>query len=300
MSVRSHSAPASADWISDWRSQNPAFAPFVMSSGTSSPRQSSWPGWRTRAYARLLSGMTLPPSTAALGVAQWISSWQATFANPSVPPGQGLARTIHATSGRMSDASSTKPGQGASSLRTSKATCRWGLEPYDPNSPRWAMASGRACSRLLKQALRIGADGSSYWPTPTAQMSANRAEWRVTAQGWRMSAPIDQTGNQIGLREAAQGWTLMWKAVKAMGATFDRPASWAYSHPLHLLVRPGSKHLPGSLVLNPAFTDWIMGWPTGWTDPDRPATGFARWLQRSRIELSRLLSQRLEGALNDF
>ena len=34
-------------------------------------------------------------------------------------------------------------------------------------------------------------------------------------------------------------------------------------------------------MLNPCFTDWIMGWPTGCTDPLKPVTGWSRWLRRA-------------------
>jgi hypothetical protein len=34
----------------------------------------------------------------------------------------------------------------------------------------------------------------------------------------------------------------------------------------------------------------VMGWPIGWTAPGEPVTGFAAWLQRSRIALSQLTS----------
>jgi hypothetical protein len=33
--------------------------------------------------------------------------------------------------------------------------------------------------------------------------------------------------------------------------------------------------------LNPAFVEWMMGWPIGWTDCERAATeSFRSWLQR--------------------
>jgi hypothetical protein len=55
--------------------------------------------------------------------------------------------------------------------------------------------------------------------------------------------------------------------------------------------------------LNPLFTEWLMGWPAGWTDASTPIfdpegigcaspeTAFSRWLQRSRTALSTLASR---------
>ena len=41
-------------------------------------------------------------------------------------------------------------------------------------------------------------------------------------------------------------------------------------------------------TVNPLFVEALMGWPTGWTGFDSVATGWSRWLQRMRCELSRL------------
>ena len=40
--------------------------------------------------------------------------------------------------------------------------------------------------------------------------------------------------------------------------------------------------------LNPAFVEWLMGWPLGWTDFAPVATEWSRWLRRMRSELLRL------------
>lgn len=42
--------------------------------GKPTPQPSSWRGWKTRPWIRLLSGTMLPPSTAAFGAARWTSS----------------------------------------------------------------------------------------------------------------------------------------------------------------------------------------------------------------------------------
>jgi hypothetical protein len=44
----------------------------------------------------------------------------------------------------------------------------------------------------------------------------------------------------------------------------------------------------GPLRLNPAFVEYLMGWPHGWTDFAPVATAWSRWLRRMRSELSRL------------
>lgn len=126
-------------------------------------------------------------------------------------------------------------------------------------------------------------------------MSANRPEIGICATGWTLRTSLHQQGKQVGIREVAVAWTLLWRASKAMGATYTTRAAFPFSHPLHLMVLAGSRLSENGLSLNPLFTDWIMGWPIGWTNPEQPVTGFAAWLQRSRTELSKRLSQRIEG-----
>jgi hypothetical protein len=43
-------------------------------------------------------------------------------------------------------------------------------------------------------------------------------------------------------------------------------------------------------VLNPAFVEWLMGWPTGWTASACSATELSRFKQRMRSALSQLTS----------
>jgi hypothetical protein len=126
-------------------------------------------------------------------------------------------------------------------------------------------------------------------------MSANRPEWGICETGWTLRTSLHQKGKQTGIKEAAIAWTLLWRASKSMGATYTTRASFPFSHPLHLMVLAGSRLCDNGLDLNPRFTDWVMGWPIGWTNPERPVTEFAAWLRRSRIELSMRLSKRLDA-----
>ena len=63
---------------------------------------------------------------------------------------------------------------------------------------------------------------------------------------------------------------------------------------------PGSKSSPSTpnspRRLNPAFVEWLMGWPEGWTslepiDSASPGTAWSLWWRRMHSELSRLISE---------
>jgi hypothetical protein len=75
---------------------------WVTSSGTPIRRPSSWRGWRTRPWIRLLSGTTSRPSMADHGAAAWISSLRGSPASPSRPPARAGAWTTSGGSGRRS------------------------------------------------------------------------------------------------------------------------------------------------------------------------------------------------------
>jgi hypothetical protein len=88
-----------------------------------------------------------------------------------------------------------------------------------------------------------------------------------------------QLGKQMGLKNAALSWTLLWDLMTALGWTPQDPVS---SLPYRVLLRSGELPLTPGPTLNPAFSDWIMGWPPGWTEPLRPVTAWSQWLQHAR------------------
>ena len=93
---------------------------------------------------------------------------------------------------------------------------------------------------------------------------------------------MNQSGSQIGIKNAAVAWTLFWDILMASGWT---PGPFPSSHRVRVIFGNGEKSSDAGPSLNPAFTDHLMGWPLGWTDPLRPVTGWSRWLQRARIAL---------------
>ena len=110
-------------------------------------------------------------------------------------------------------------------------------------------------------------------------MSANRACVVLGPAGIAFKRDLNQTGKQIAIKNAAIAWTLLLDMLLAAGWTPRTPVS---SHPCRVILLNGEKHSPGGLTLNPAFTDWMMGWPPGWSDPVRPVTGWSRWLRQAR------------------
>lgn len=98
----------------------------------------------------------------------------------------------------------------------------------------------------------------------------------------------ETSSGQYSLSNAARAWTKGWLAMRALGW---RPVEMPRSlPPVRVSFRLGTGSFIGGLISNPRFFELTMGWPIGWSAPEEPVTGFAAWLQRSRTELSTLLS----------
>lgn len=290
ISPASRSARGSAGLSSGSPSQNPDIGLWVTSSETHSRRPLSWRGWATRPWIGRLSGVTLPPSTAARGAARWISSLPAIPASRLPSAAAGRALRTRGTSGRMSGALRRKSALARSSARMSRDTSLWAFPSSPGTYGQWVTSLGRACSQRQKQARAILGAGSSFWPTPLASVCGNRAEIVIDEQGFRFRPDLSQ-GNQVGLANTAGTWTRLWLLVKAAGFRAGPAGNFPFPLPVRVNLRAGSKSLPGELIFNPAFSDWMMGWPIGWSDPGQVVTGFTPWLRRSRGLLLRLTYQ---------
>lgn len=284
------SVPALADWSSASMSQNPDIALSVSSSGTRSLRQCSWRGWQTRPWIRHLSGTMSEPSTAALGVAAFISSLPAIPASPSRRRASGTARMIPGTFGPKSPASLARCSPNGPSPRTSKGISIWDLPTSSAAFKAWATASRRACSQRQKSVRPSFGVGCSFWPTLTKSQWSQRVEIEMSQTGLRLLLDDSQIGSQFGIEETTRTWTLAWLMAEAFGVDWSKAPRFRRFRPLHLTLRRGSRSSPGDLIFNPNFSDWMMGWPIGWTDPRQPVTGWSVWLQHMRGLLSNRLS----------
>lgn len=107
---------------------------------------------------------------------------------------------------------------------------------------------------------------------------------------------IAQTSSgQFSLSNAARAWTKLWLVMRALGWT--PLLKYRSSLPVRVSFKFGTGSFVDGLISNPRFFEHAMGWPIGWTAPGEPVTGFAAWLQRSRIALSALTLPGTDGGL---
>jgi hypothetical protein len=147
-------------------------------------------------------------------------------------------------------------------------------------------------------------------------MAVKIDNWRTPSAGDAIPGP-PATQNQVMLANQARTWTTPRASDGAKGGPnqsfgaggiplASQTAHWDGSlsiRPDQETATPGpqsSPSAPTSLRLNPAFVEWLMGWPPGWTipmpgslsrdptDSGSPETAWCHWLRRQRTALSAL------------
>jgi hypothetical protein len=101
--------------------------------------------------------------------------------------------------------------------------------------------------------------------------------WKAPPEGWQ----------SVGIVGASKVWSLMMELLTALGVETALTDCCSF-RPVRLHLRPGRGSGATAHQCNPAFLEWLMGWPIGWTASGSPVTEFARWQQRMRTALSAL------------
>jgi len=231
-------------------------APSVSWRGKLLPPK-SWRRVCTTAFSTTrLSGLTSPPSTLARGVDSWISSLAASRVNRSRAPESNSETTTSARSRLTCCGSSASVCLPWCSSRMFLPGFYVGTHENSSSDFRiWAIASrNRSFQQLRRSAHRTDASAFSSWPTPEVQT------------GDYSYSGGDHTKIVMNLEGAAKMWATPaardWKDSStvretdylALGRQVLQPTGPEYPNP------------SGPRKLNPAFDEWLMGIPRGWTD----------------------------------
>ena len=239
---------------------------------TTAMQPGSWLDGRTTAASRLFrSGVTLRPLPDAHGEALLTLCQEASRARTSVPPARAPAWLVRAVaSGESSPASSPRYSPSGASSRTVPSYARVGSPSSSATLPPWGMMLHGECSVQTPWVPPTSGSACGSWPTPTVHGNYNRkglspksgdglatAVYRVT---W--PTPCASEGKDCGT-----SWALL--------STFG-PNSGRLQRTMAFRGMPETQ-LTEKAILNPAWTEWLLGWPIGWTDSS--ASAMARYQQ---------------------
>lgn len=311
--------PQDLSSASSWLFQ--AFARSVSWRGTLWPPRTWRRRWKRAPWLRRLCGAILRRSTAVPGVAEFISSLPVIPASPSALPASVAAPRTPGACGPKCGASLAKWNRDSSSWRTWQATSFSDSPTCLASLPKMGMTRRGSLCRLRTWAPRMGGSGSSAWPTANAGDGTRGEQTYDGKRGLLLDTvtrkwptPRAHEHNQANSCDAGQALSRQatrwptprandYKAAARLGrhrGQLNQTTEQIFpcSLPAPTTSRPGSECSnagPNShRRLNPAFVEWLMGWPAGWTGFGCSATELSRYKRRWRLLLSRLLSGNVE------
>jgi len=269
-------------------------------------------GDKTKEFSRLSRfGMTLQPLTADRGEAL-LKSFRAvflakTFQQPEEE--QALPENVRGSGVRWRELS-VKYDQDLSSWRTHQCLFQEVLEESSLTLPRWGlMRNGELSERTTPEHL-ISETESGFWPTPLTSDHKNRGPnskqqglselvriWPTPSANNYEQTDLDKllerreriksqgiNGNGFGLTlanavliEERKTWaTPRTSDFKSCGPVGSK-SHHHMTEKQYLCAQVKEEDQPTG-HLNPDWTEWLMGWPIGWTDSKQLETDkFQQW-----------------------
>ena len=161
-----------------------------------------------------------------------------------------------------------------SSWRTSQLCLGGDLDEFSETWPRSGLMRNGIAYRLPPLVPLTAATEYGSWPTPVS----NGSVARITMGAALKEAARKGENNSLATRVAARMWPTPtsrdWKDGSAQ-ACANVPTNGLLGREVHA----DGMNLSGSL--NPAWTEWLMGYETGWTALDASETPSSRRLRKS-------------------
>ena len=257
--------------------------PKALSTNAQPP--ASWENWPTSGGMRngsLFQRQTLVPATAGRGGFAGHGGW----ASPKASDDQHGGPNMRGSKGEL-----PLPSQAA----------KWDTPDGMPEAPntgsnRKAQVAGlgnQAQQGMARQWMtpKAGACGSTSTtsgraPEKATALQAQVTHWATPQARDHKNPDKPESGNYQ--RKLEQGYTIDLNS---------QTAAWESSHQAQP-TQPGPESSSSGPTsprrLNPAFTEWLMGWPTGWTiavPSASSAAGTALWRHRLHLHLSALCAE---------
>ena len=195
------------------------------------------------------SGTTCAHSTGAPGLAKLTLCPAVSHAKTYRRPERGKGSTANALAfGATWQELSVRYDRDTCSWRTHRSLWDEDLSACSLTLPRWGSMRDGVLSERTTVPLPTSANDSGLWPTPVASDTGDRK--RPYAQGGtplslavKYMTPTAQIGKKCGGRHRGKADTLASQIAELEGLKQTSTGR-----------------------LNPQWVEWLMGWPTGWTD----------------------------------
>ncbi len=253
-------------------------AQSAQSSTTPMPDQYYWPD-KTTEHSRLSRfGMTCEPLTANHG-AELLTWFREGFPVRELAPqekAQGF-RTSAAACGVNLQGSLARYDQAASLWRTAQSSLLADSDVYSETWPRWGTMQNGALYLLPIPVLRTSESASGLWQTPVADDSVSRTKGKFNSRGepklsaqvmsWptptvcgNYNRPGTSATSGMGLASAVKMWPTATKGSSKASLVRKNGRSRENDRLDHAVMASDDGQL------NPTWVEWLMGWPSGWTD----------------------------------
>jgi hypothetical protein len=240
---------------------------------TSSGREIATDGFQEACgLSRPTSAESIPPT----GKDEWIASMRASLARTSAWLEEVKASPDHAAAyGARSSVSLMFYDHSSSSWKTHQQSLLGGLIEYSETWPSWGMMRDGQCCPLPPLVPHTfgragGAGHGSLIPTPTKTDARGRDRYgngtisllgyaklwpTPTRRDWKSTSP----GNQGNARPLSEAVGEAERGLYPTPTCADAKQAGGGSN-----ARKNPNFIGGQL--NPAWVEWLMGWPIGWTE----------------------------------
>ena len=178
--------------------------------------------------------------------------------------------------------------------RTCQGTFPWASDEYSETWPSSGTTVSGTASRRRPLVPRTSATASSSWPTPTSKAKHGSPRCGAATRSGGMVPDADRRGT--GRARATTGscrTTAMFPTPTATD-TSDRRRPGRHRYDATTGHSTRNHTLPNAVgigQLNPTWVEWLMGFPTGWTDcrclGNAVVPQVAEWIGRHIMEVGR-------------
>jgi len=242
-------------------------APCALWSGTHTQRASWLPAKTTKRLTLSRSGMTFAPLTEGRGEAVLTWCQEDSHAKTSAQQDEELGSTAKGPASGVKWRELFKRfDHASSSWRTHRCLFDEALPESSVILPRWGMMRNGALLERLTVGLPTNGIESGLWPTPTAQDANGRTHHNQT-NGTKTLSLLGQ------VRIWPTPTSCMSKGSSPAALTRKDGKDRSNDRLDHAVMKAHGGQL------SPIWTEWLMGWPIGWTDLEPLAMDkFRLWL----------------------